>query len=63
MGIIQEIKGYFDEIYFIHVYRDLNHTENTLSKEALLVQEGVLIEHRSRIIPIRKLSKKLFFEG
>jgi ribonuclease HI len=44
MDRIQVLKGDFDEIYFIHVYREFNHKAYTLSKEALTVQEGVLIE-------------------
>jgi ribonuclease HI len=62
MDRIQVLKGDFDGVSFIHVYREFNHKADTLSKEALTVQEGVLIEssnNRSRIIPLAAVQKVL----
>lgn len=44
MDRIQVLKGDFDGVSFIHVYREFNHKADTLSKQALTVQKGVLIE-------------------
>jgi ribonuclease HI len=44
MDIIQRLKGEMEELTYIHIYREFNHREDNLSKEAITVQEGVLIE-------------------
>jgi ribonuclease HI len=41
----QEEKKKFEDIYFSHIYEEFNSLADQLSKEALLMQEGLLTEH------------------
>lgn len=44
MNQFLEVKGKFEEIFFSHVYREFNTIADKLSKEALILQEGLLSE-------------------
>jgi hypothetical protein len=61
MNIVQVLRGDFEEISFTHVYREFNHRVDTLSKEALTVQEGVLIEQEFRDNSPQAVVQKVLF--
>lgn len=44
MNLVQEVKASFDSILFTHVYQEFNSHADKLSKEALILQEGNLLE-------------------
>ena len=47
LKIIKEV-SYFENIYFNHIYREINKHADKLSKEVLLLQQGSLVKVESR---------------
>jgi ribonuclease HI len=61
MELCLEKKKIFEEISFSHVYREFNYKADKLSKEALILQEGHLIEQEFRDnIPLDENPKVTF---
>jgi ribonuclease HI len=48
MNQVMEVKNRFEEISFNHIYREYNTKADQLSKETLLMQEGILFEQEFR---------------
>ena len=48
MERVLEKISHFEQISFAHIYRDFNHKVDQLSKEALGLQEGILLENEVR---------------
>lgn len=61
MDRIQKLKGEIEELTYIHIYTEFNHRADNLSKQAITVQEGVLIEQVTKDNTTLPAVQKLLF--